>query len=863
MGGRFKFGLLLLFVVLVAFSVCLRGAVPEKTFVYREVPASAVRASIVYFDPWSCFGWSISDFSSDIGEWWRYEQNITSELAVVNGVLNLTGVFDYSRGHQFVILFRRLNIEVSKTPIFVINVSVSKGSVYHVRFVGEDANGVEREVWWETSPLDDIPGKSAWETRVVDLAVFSEQAVGEKISVVKMITFILDTSFSYDGEGEKYLSISFIGFAESNFRVSRIPGEAKFVSNERPFQAVIIDLPYYLFPDASQMVNWCSVKYRVTAVSKFDYVMVLLSKDGNLVQKAEGAVFVSHGDDLVDIYRLDAHSDVLPRYASVTFLSKWLGPLSIVILKTDFSSGGFQSFQLESVEFMFANKNVGGVDFEIVDSLVFWLVFVLVLVPVFLLVVAFKFAKKFSFNFMFALLVYGLVCRFVLAPFTGHPYDMGVWTQGVRLFYESGVLNLKIFSLPFTCYVLLLFYSPYALLRVLGFHDVGFLAHSFGMVEALFIKLPFILSDLVSFYFLLRISRRISGGKSGFYDCLPSCVFFLSPLAMMLSGVWGIYDGIAVAFFLGGIYFSVFERRHLLGVVFYAFSGVTKLFGFIGLLPLGVTLLKEKRFSDLLIAFGVVVGVVVFAYLPVLFDVGLVGVPEVFVQFLRGRIGFGSALAYVHGSSYLNVLSLLGFDVASPFLAYVLFGLVFLFSLVYVWRLRCCGGEFDVGWVLAYFISVFSVFYLTYFRVYEQYYLWILPILLVYGYVRRQSVFVLFSMLLSVFVLPFASFGVFLSGAEYYWFNVRLPVDVAVVAVLPSVVVVFVLVCLFVSLLGYNLGWRWLMLFFGVASWFALGFAYNACYGVFPFGVSWFGFSLIIVCCVVVLCLRKLGVLRW
>jgi len=428
-----------------------------------------------------------------------------------------------------------------------------------------------------------------------------------------------------------------------------------------------------------------------------------------------------------------------------------------------------------------------------------------------------------------------------------------VWTQATRLFYESGVMNIRTFPLPFNCYLLLLGYSPYALLRMVGFQDIGFLAHNFNMLEAVFIKMPFILSDLFSFYFLFKILNRI-GGKLGLSGKLYAFVYFLSPLAIVLSSVWGMYDGIAVALFLAGTYYSLFEKKPFRGAVFYALSGLTKAFGFLGLIPIAFTLLREKKYVQLLAMFGMVSGVVVLLYLPLLAATGLQAAPELFMQFIRGRIGLGSVSSYVASTSYMSYLSLLGFDVTSPYLTYLLIALVLFISVCFGLKSRGAKGDTYVRLTLGYFAVTLFVFYLLFFRVYEQYYLWIIPILIIYSYIKRESGFALAALGLSVVVLPIWSFSIFFTGTEYIWLHLTLPADTAIIAVLPSAIVALSLVGMVCSWGPFAVlrTWKGMLVFASNASWFSFACAFYGVYGCLPFGVFWYLVSFVMVLLAVV-----------
>ncbi len=851
---KFKYLLLALVIFLVVLTLCLRSAVPEKTYHYSEIPASDLKVKIVSYNLAKESDWSIDDFAVDIDNWRKYDENVSSSLSVNDdGTLSLNTTFDHEKASQFTLLSRELNIPVSELPIFNINISVSEGAIYHVRFVGTDSTGVQQQVWWETSPLDDVPGQSQWETHVIDLASFSEQAVGSIVSTITYINVILDSQANYKSDGEQFLCISHIGFSERSLSASEIPGAAQFISTEIPFHAVIIDLPdEYTFDYWS--VKWVSVTYTLTSNSEFEYTVVLFSKNGSdLLQVAQGSVFLSHDSAVVDIYRLDASSGLLAYSEELTLLQSLLSNSSIVILKTGVEPDGFQTFKLDSIELMASDERAASVtDLNQVNDLAFGMVITLIAIPLLLLAVAFRFKDYFFKSpivLFAALFAYGIACRLVVAPFTGHEYDMSVWTQAVRLFYESGVLNIRTFPLPLNCYLLLLTSSPYALLRIVGFQEVGFLAHHFNMLEAVFLKVPFILSDLFSFYFLLKILKKIDGGKLELSGRLYAFVYFLSPLAIVLSSVWGMYDGIAVALFLAGTYYSLFDGKPLYGVVFYTLSGLTKAFGFLGLIPIGLTLLREKKYRQLLITLGIVAGIVVLLYLPLLAVTGLQVAPELFLQFIRGRVGSGSVSSYVPSTSYMSYLSLSGFDVTSPYLTYLLIFSVLCISIYFGLKTRGSQNENYAKLTVGYFIVVFLIFYLLFFRVYEQYYLWIIPLLITYSYLKKESGLALMAVVLSVVVLPVWSFSLFLTGTGYYWIPMNLPVDTAIVAVLPSAVVAL-------SLIGitYSRGklvilktWQGMLFSVGLVLWFSFHFIYYIHYGFLPLGIMWYLASAVII----------------
>jgi hypothetical protein len=426
---------------------------------------------------------------------------------------------------------------------------------------------------------------------------------------------------------------------------------------------------------------------------------------------------------------------------------------------------------------------------------------------------------------------------------------MNVWTQAVRLFYESGVMDIRTFPLPLTYYLLLLAYSPYALIKTLGFQDAPFLAHNFKMLEAFFIKAPFIIADVLTFYFLLKILNRISAGKLGSSGrFLHASLYFLSPLAILLSSVWGMYDSIAVALFLAGTYYTLFAEKPFRGAVSYALSGLTKAIGFLGLIPTAFIFLREKKLLKLLTMFGVVSAIAVVLYMPLIAANGLPAVPEMFMQFLRGRVGLGSNSPYVASTSYMSSLSLLSVNIAPSDLTYLFAALVASISIYFGLKARAAANKAYIGLTLRYFAVVFLVFYLTFFRVYEQYYLWVIPVLLVYAYLKETPGLALAAMGISVVVLPIWQFGVFLTGAGYNWITLNMPADAAILGVLPSAMAALALIGVTCSKGSLTIlkTWKGMLVSASLALWFSFGLVYYAYYRVPVLGANWYMISLML-----------------
>ena len=189
-------------------------------------------------------------------------------------------------------------------------------------------------------------------------------------------------------------------------------------------------------------------------------------------------------------------------------------------------------------------------------------------------------------------LLFGLVLRLGLAPFTGHPYDMGIFSTSQRLFYQSGILDLKYFpTLPLLYYVQLVFYAPYVLLTIAGMPDFQYYFHTTMMIEGTFLKLPLILSDVGIFLVMLRFTKKL----------VPATLFFLNPFPIYLSAVWGTYDSLMLFPLVLGMYVLTTNNDTTKSSFSFVISGLMKLFGFLTYALLICESLVRRRFRDQLL----------------------------------------------------------------------------------------------------------------------------------------------------------------------------------------------------------------------------------------------------------------------
>jgi hypothetical protein len=183
----------------------------------------------------------------------------------------------------------------------------------------------------------------------------------------------------------------------------------------------------------------------------------------------------------------------------------------------------------------------------------------------------------------------GIAIRLALAPFTGQPYDMGLFAFNQRLFFQDGIIGLKTFpTLPLLYFIQLPFYAIYATMQIAGFTDYQFFYHTSLMIEGVFLKVPYILADFGIFTIIQKITRRL----------LPATLFFFNPLIIFESSVWGIYDSLMLFAIVYGL-FLVGRGNTKMGNLAFVVGGVLKLYGFLPYAMIGLKNLITKRFNAL------------------------------------------------------------------------------------------------------------------------------------------------------------------------------------------------------------------------------------------------------------------------
>lgn len=326
-------------------------------------------------------------------------------------------------------------------------------------------------------------------------------------------------------------------------------------------------------------------------------------------------------------------------------------------------------------------------------------------------------------NEIIAIFLVGLAVRLGLAPFTGHPYDLGLFAYAERLLYERKIFDVFFPTLPSVYYVQLVFYAPYELLKIAGLKDVRFLNQVPYMVEDLFLKLPMILSDIGVFVLITRFTRRL----------LYAAVWFLNPLVIFVSAVWGTYDSLMLLPLVYG-FILLARDQHRLASISFIFSGLLKLFGFVPLAMLVVDSARQRKWKD--VAFQLAASLSFTAI--VLLPLGLGGFRNFLVGFTLRFIGLSAAQQVSYNIFTISAGSSREFT-SSTLLIPVCIFLVLVLFLIDTRRLRA-SLFVTLRW------SIVAVFLLYLFsQASPAWSLWIVPLAILYASITRNEGIVYFS----------------------------------------------------------------------------------------------------------------------
>jgi len=198
--------------------------------------------------------------------------------------------------------------------------------------------------------------------------------------------------------------------------------------------------------------------------------------------------------------------------------------------------------------------------------------------------------------------------RLLIMPFTSHPFDVYSWysimnalmIEGIDMnFILSSLRPLWIFTLVIISYIYngLLFFinvgiTPINQLPNLynPYYDVPFIT---DILFNFIVKFPMLLSDIGSTAVLYYLVKEYAGQSKA--ELIPS-LYFLNPVLIWISAVWGQYESIIVFFTLLSIYY-ILKKKILLSSICLLTASLYKYYALIVIIPIFLYLKKNDFYN--------------------------------------------------------------------------------------------------------------------------------------------------------------------------------------------------------------------------------------------------------------------------
>jgi hypothetical protein len=537
------------------------------------------------------------------------------------------------------------------------------------------------------------------------------------------------------------------------------------------------------------------ILYKIDAPQNALYtVFLLLKHDGNLTAVRSGFVF-AHQSLLNEVGTfVDWRKPIVldPDFEPIQVLHDTMESGDYAIIFTPVNNSRLQSTQMSRVVLTFSQLPYSAfvmttLDQGFVSTMSFLVAAIVGAVPTALMLALFYIHKKRALNntkkTIVGMILVGLGLRLILAAISAYADDTQIFSEIGALYYGSGVLGAQWVSLPGFVYVETAAYFPYALMRAIGFQDVHFLALDVYCVELLFTKIPAILSDIGSFYFIWKIADKISPKNKP----LIAGLYLLNPLTLYISGVLGQFDSVFAFVLIAFTYYLIVNHNVLRASLFSSFAAIINPIGMATIIPLFSTVLVRKNWRNAIASMLLIVGVLGVLLAPFYFEPNspvLLTSYERLIAAVPGEGFYGRQISfYAYGT---RISSLVGYGLTFRFMLEI-FGLELGW-----WYYPLAAGVVFLAFVVAFsykmhktpktdqhihiyagtfMLGVVCLFLLTFPTIYEQFAVWLVGLLLISYTLNREkkTLFLFVLTCVSSGAINVARWGVFLqlaSGVE-------------------------------------------------------------------------------------------------
>jgi len=509
-------------------------------------------------------------YSENFSRWLAHKgPTVQGEHYSTESQLVASGEFGNAPTAASFVMTKQVSINIPSYPILEVHLNVTSKVGYGLRFYANNSDGTRFNVWWEGSDLDHRPGKG-FEVIRANMERQAILATGRQVGSLSGLEIYLEVP--PDTATDFRLALSKFEF-KNEVVMPLQEGEE--------YRALYIDVMRAPSTNSSWSLNRINLGVTLTARPGSHYAIYFVD---------EPLIYSSL------IIREIAYSELEPYYQLAFYPTRAEQIFPELLPKTNTSivlvvkSGAFQSIQLDYLDFILlpAKESASNPSLQPLALYYTYFMFFLFLLPIGLAVsifVEFFHHQSIRRRNIALVLGTGLLSRLALAATTAHLFDTNIVIASTRSWFQYGTPSGSLGpTLPLTYFLYWVAYSPYALLQMIGYQDVAFLDHQAGMTESVFIKLFPIAMDSLIFLTLLKFSNS---GKAFVW----AAFYFLNPLSIFVSSVWGEYEAGTVAFIVLGTYWVTRDKVARAGLAFMA-SGMLQL---LGLIPYVILLLKTGR----------------------------------------------------------------------------------------------------------------------------------------------------------------------------------------------------------------------------------------------------------------------------
>jgi hypothetical protein len=254
------------------------------------------------------------------------------------------------------------------------------------------------------------------------------------------------------------------------------------------------------------------------------------------------------------------------------------------------------------------------------------------------------------------------------------------------------------------------------------------------------VKFPFLISDIFVALLLYKIVSQVTNKKNLAEKAV--LLWFLNPFVIWISAVWGMWDTLPVFFSLASLYF-VLNRRYKFSAIILSLGVACKLYPFLFLLPLLLYIKKsstdEKKLKNGLTFITVFSALTVLLFLPYygwiinffkgyFIPVSLTSTP--ITDQIDNPVGFGLtywALGLLSRVFNITVISNVTIYYESIFSS-LLFIVFLVFTFYRIRKMNFQKPAYDLALIM---LAPLGVLFLTYRIICEQFFIWLIPFLII------------------------------------------------------------------------------------------------------------------------------------